>query len=144
MPKSTSASNAILNLIYRAVAWANIADNADTAPLTNMYISLHTASPGVGGDQQTNEANFGGYQRVAVVRTTSGWSAPSLGQIANSGLLQFDECTSGSNNITHVALGTAASGAGSILHFGALSEARTVSSGIRAQFAAAQLTVTES
>ncbi len=28
MPKSTAAANAIINLIYRATAWANIADNS--------------------------------------------------------------------------------------------------------------------
>lgn len=28
MPKSTDACNRILNLMYRATAWANVADNA--------------------------------------------------------------------------------------------------------------------
>lgn len=32
MPKSTSASNSILALVYNATAWANVADNASASP----------------------------------------------------------------------------------------------------------------
>ena len=57
---------------------------------------------------------------------------------------QFVECGGGSNVITHVAIGTEASGAGLVLYAGALTAPRTVSSGIQPQFAAGSLTVTES
>ena len=44
MPKSTDACNRILNLMYRATAWANVADNAASSPLTNVVVALHSAT----------------------------------------------------------------------------------------------------
>ena len=48
MPKSTATCNSIVNLMYRATAWANVADNASSSPLTNTYVSLHTATLSAG------------------------------------------------------------------------------------------------
>jgi hypothetical protein len=103
---------------------------------------LHTATPGAGGDQTTNEANFGSYARVAVTAAT-GFSAASAGATANTGLIQFPECSSGSNTVTYVAIGTASSGAGQLLYFGALTSSRDISTGIQAQFAISALTASE-
>ena len=44
MPKATAVCNSIINLMYRAVAWANMADNAASSPVTNVTVALHTAS----------------------------------------------------------------------------------------------------
>lgn len=136
MPKGTSTANDTINALLRAVdpAWRSGATR---------YISLHTASPGAGGDQTTNEATFGAYARVAVTAAT-GFSAASGGVTANTGLIQFPECTSGSNTVTYVAIGTAASGAGQLIYFGALTSSRDISTGIQAQFAISALTATES
>lgn len=136
MPKGTTTANDTINAILRAVdpAWRSGATR---------YVSLHTASPGAGGDQTTNEATFGAYARVAVTAAT-GFSAASGGATANTGLIQFPECTSGSNTVTFVAIGTDASGAGQLLYFGALTASRDISTGIQAQFAASALTATES
>lgn len=143
MPKSTATCNSILALIFNSTAWADIAENDTSAPATNLYLSLHTASPS-GDDQTSNEATYGGYARIAVSRNgTGGWDAPSGGATANAALAQFAECSSGSNVITHVSIGTASSGAGHILYSGALSASRTISSGIQPQFADSALTVTE-
>ena len=46
MPKSTSVCNSILALIYNATPWANIADNAVSAPITNIHMALATDSYG--------------------------------------------------------------------------------------------------
>jgi hypothetical protein len=143
MPKSSTFSEDILNLIFRATAIANIADNASSSPLTSLYLSLHTADPGIGGSQTTNEATYGGYARLAVSRSGTGWDAAASQQVVNAALAQFAECTSGSNTITHVAIGTAASGAGKVLYAGALSASRAISSGIQPQFADSALTVQE-
>lgn len=107
--------NDIMKLIFNAVAIANIADNAATSPLTNLYISLHTADPGASGDQTTNEISYTGYARVAVVRTTSGWTvtANSASPVA---AITFPASTGGTGGtVTHAAIGTAASGAGKLL-----------------------------
>lgn len=144
MAKSTSAANSILALIFNATAWADIAQDDGSGPITDLYISLHTADPGVGGSQLTNEAAYTGYARLAVARTTGGWAVPSGGSTNNAALAQFAECTAGSATVTHVAIGKASSGAGLVLYAGALNASRAISAGIQPQFAASALVVTES
>jgi len=143
MPKSTTFANDVLGLIYRAAAIADLADNDATSPATTLYIRLHTGALAAGDPGNTNEATYGGYAALAVARSGAGWSAPSGGSLDNAALLQFAECTSGTNTITHVSINKAASGTGACLHSGALAASRTVSAGIQPQFAAAALVVTE-
>lgn len=143
MPKSTATCNSILALIFNATAWADIAENDTSSPAGNLYLSLHTADPGVGNDQQTNETAYTNYVRIAVVRTTSGWAVPSSGATSNAALAQFAQCGVTGATLTHVAIGTASSGAGTVLYAGALSSSLTVSNGIQPQFAAGALDVTE-
>ena len=144
MPKSTSASNSILALIFNATAWADIAENDSSSPATNLYLSLHTADPGVGGSQTTNETAYTNYARIAIARTTGGWDAPSGGATANAALAQFAQCGASGATLTHVAIGTASSGAGLVLYAGALTSSLAVANGIQPQFAAGALDVTES
>ncbi len=144
MPKSTSASNSILALIFNATTWNNIAENDSTSPATNLYLSLHTADPGVGGSQTTNETSYTNYARIAVARTTSGWDVPSSGATANAALAQFAQCGASGATLTHVAIGTDSSGTGLVLYAGALTSSLAVANGIQPQFAAGALDVTES
>lgn len=109
---------------------------------TNLYISLHTGDPGEGGNQTTSECAYGSYARQTVARDATGWDI-SGNQASNDDLIQFPEATSGSETVTHVAIGTAVSGTGQILYKGALSSSRSVSTGIQPQFAANALVVTE-
>lgn len=37
----------ILGLIFNATAISGLADNASASPLTNLYVALHTADPGL-------------------------------------------------------------------------------------------------
>jgi hypothetical protein len=74
MSLGNSTENNLLKLLYNAVAWANVADNAASSPLTNIHVALHSADPGEAGDQTTSEAAYTGYTRVAVARTTGGWA----------------------------------------------------------------------
>lgn len=143
MPKSTATCNSILALIFNATAWADIAENDSSAPATNMYLSLHTADPGVGNNQTTNETAYTNYVRIAVARTTGGWDAPASGATANAALAQFAQCGVTGATLTHVAIGTASSGAGTVLYAGALSSSLAVANGIQPQFAAGALDVTE-
>lgn len=144
MPKATTtASNRILALIFNATAWANMADNAATAPFTNLYLSLHTADPGVGGSQLTNETSYTNYVRIPIARTTGGWAVPASGSTNNVALAQFAQCGVTGATITHVAIGTSVSGAGAVLYAGALNSPLAVANLIQPQFSAAALTVTE-
>lgn len=144
MPKSTLTCNSILALIFNATAWADIAENDSSSPLTSLYLSLHTADPGVGNSQLTNEAAYTNYARIPIARTTGGWDVPAGGATANAALAQFAQCGVTGATLTHVAIGTAASGAGTVLYAGALSSSLAVANGIQPQFAAGALDVTES
>lgn len=143
MPKATAICNSIVNLMYRATAWANVADNAAASPLTNTYVSLHTANLTAGtGTQTDSETAYTDYARQAVARST-GWSAASSGATQNAATISFPQCGVTGATITHVATGTASSGAGASWHYGALNSSLAVSSGITPQFAAGALTITE-
>ena len=142
MPKATNTSNNLLKLLFNATAWANIADNAAASPLTSLYISLHTADSGVGGGQTTNETTYTNYDRVAVARTSGGWTV-TANSAANAALAQFAQCGVTGATITHVAIGTASSGAGNVLYAGALNSSLAVANGIQPQFAASALATTE-
>lgn len=144
MPKSTPTCNSIINLMYRATAWANVADNASSSPLTNTHVSLHTADLTAGTNTQTqNETAYTNYARQPVARST-GWSAASGGATDNAATISFPQCGASGATLTHVAVGTASSGAGTVWHYGALNSSLAVSNGITPQFAAGALTVTES
>ena len=128
MSKGNTFENDLLKLIFNAVAIANIADNAASSPLTNLRVSLHTADPGEAGAQNTSEATYGAYARVNVARTTAGWTVTnnSVSPVAN---ISFPAATSGTNTITHAAIGTATSGAGKILYKGTVTPNLSVSAG---------------
>jgi hypothetical protein len=144
MPKSTATCNAIINLMYSATDWANVADDAAAAPFTNVYVSLHTGNLTAGTNTQTDlETAYTNYARQAVARST-GWDAASGGATANDATISFPQCGVTGATLTHVATGTAVSGAGTVWHFGALNASLAVSSGITPQFAAGSLTITES
>lgn len=132
--------NDLMKLIFNAAAIANIADNAATSPLTNLYVGLHTADPGETGNETTNETSYTGYARVAVARTSGGWTV-TANQAVNAGTITFGACTAGTPTITHAHVGTASSGTGKILFSGALTASLAVSPGITPSFAASALTV---
>jgi hypothetical protein len=130
MSKGNTFENDILKLIFNATAIANIADNAATSPLTNLYVSLHTGDPGEAGDQTTNECNYTSYARIAVARTTGGWTVTSnsVSPVANIDFANPSNATNLPQTATHAAVGTAASGTGKILYKGALSPTIAITS----------------
>lgn len=109
--------------------------------ITSLYLSLHTGDPGEAGDQTTSEATYTSYARVAVSRSASGWTV-SGATATNAALIQFPQCTGGSNTITHVAIGTASSSTGQVLISGALNSSLSVSNLIQPQIAPGSLTFT--
>lgn len=129
MSKGNTFENDLLKLIFNATAIANIADNAASSPLTNLYVSLHTADPGEAGDQTTNETTYTSYARVAVARTSGGWTVTgnSVSPVAN---IDFPACTGGTATITHFAVGVASSGTGYLLYSGTVTPNISVSSGV--------------
>ena len=130
MSKSDTFENDLLKLIFNATAIANIADNAASSPLTNLYVALHTADPGESGTQSTSEISYTGYARVAVARTSSGWTITtnSVSPVAD---ITFGQMTAGSGGTaTYASVGVASSGATKILYSGALSPSQVVANGV--------------
>lgn len=142
MAKGNTWSANILKLLFQAVATANIADNAASSPLTNLYVSLHTANPGATGNQQTSEAAYTGYLRVAVARTSGGW-AISGQTITPVATIVFPAATAGSETETYFGVGTASSGAGILLYSGAISPTIAVANGVTPELTTAS-TIIES
>lgn len=119
-----------LKLLFNATAFANIADNAAGSPLTNLYVALHTADPGDGGSQTTNEVTTGQYAlyaRVAVARTSGGWTVTATGSPAVTSVSPVATVAFPTTNATgtgctasYFSVGTDISGAGHLLYAGAI------------------------
>jgi hypothetical protein len=143
MSKGNTFINDLLKLIFNATAIANIADNAGTSPLTNLFVALHTASPGAGGAQNVNEAAYTGYGRATVARTTGGWTAASAQSTSPVATIAFAAATAGSETETHFSIQTTVSGtAGKIICFGTITPNIPVSNGTTPQLTTAT-TITE-
>lgn len=139
-----TAETDLLELIFQAVTWNNIAENDSTSPATNFYVSLHTASPGETGSQTTSETTYGSYARQAVARTTAGWTV-SGNTADNAGAITFPEATSGPSTVTHWGIGLSLTGAGTLLAYGTVdtpTSGLVVNTGVQPQFAAGALDIT--
>lgn len=136
MSKGDTFENDWLKLIFNATAIANIADNAATAPLTTLYISLHTADPGEAGNQTTSETTYTSYARVSVARTTGGWTVTN-NSVSPAATISFPQATGGTATITHFAVGTASTGTGKILYKGTVTPNIAVSTGVTPQLTTA-------
>lgn len=142
MGKGATFENDFLKLIFNGTGIANIADNTATSPLTNLYLSLHTADPTSAGNQTSNEATYTGYARVAVARTTSGFTVTG-NSVSPVGTISFPACTGGTNTISYLGVGTASSGSGKLLYSGTVTPNISVASGVTPQLTTAT-TITES
>lgn len=112
---------AVLNATFTGT-WATIALNATTSPATNLYVSLHNAAPGNGGSQNTNETAYTNYARVAVARSSGGWtvttgSGTTFSSVANAAAITFPACGATGDTLTHFGIGLASSGAGTLLYW---------------------------
>jgi hypothetical protein len=112
-------ANDLLELITQGVAIANLADNAASAPLTDLYFALHTADPSA-GNQTTSELSYTGYGRVAVVRSAGGFTVTG-NVLTLVAAVVFGACTVGTGTALYASIGTASSGAGKLLIVGSLS-----------------------
>jgi len=127
--KSNTLENDLLLLLFNATTIANLADDAASSPLTNLFVALHTSDPGEAGDQTTNEIAYTSYARVAVPRSSSGWTV-SANSVSPAGNIDFPLGTGGSGTATHFSVGTLVSGAGIILYYGAITPSIVCGNGV--------------
>lgn len=114
------------------------ADNAAFTGAT-IWVSLCTADPGETGTAVTNEATYTGYGRASITKATGLSRTGST--VSNVATVSWPACTGGTNTITHFALVSSASGAGTIYAKGAFTASLAVSTGITPQSSAGVLTV---
>jgi hypothetical protein len=137
MPKSNTFSSLVINNLFL--------DNNPVTLGNEFYISLHTANP-VGGNQLTSEATYTNYARQFVDRSGSGWNLSQNGsgnwRVNNQTDIVFPAAGSGPQTITHVGVGTAASGAGVLLYIGTIADG-DVDVGVTPKILSGQLTITE-
>lgn len=140
--KGNTFINDYLKLMLNATPIANIADNAASSPFTNLYLALAIATLAATADQTTSEAAYTSYARVAVARTTGGFTAASAQVSALVAAATFPQATGGSETETYASLGTASSGTGKVMYFGPVSPTLAVANGVTPQLTTAT-TVTE-
>jgi hypothetical protein len=133
---SDTTENAILNLVFRATAWANYADNAATSPETNIVVALATADYTDSGTLSSNETTYTSYARVNVARST-GWNAASGGSTSPAATISFPAGTGGSGTVTHFATGKSGGGAAAVLWYGTVSPNIVTGNGVTPQLSTA-------
>ncbi len=145
MSKSNAFENAVLLLLFNNTNIANVGDATGlrgSSTAGSLYVGFHTADPGEGGSQTTNETSYGAYARVAVARSGAGWTV-SGNAVTNAANITAPQCTSGSATLTHWSIGTDSSGAGTLLYKGALSASIAVATGVSPRINSGSTFVTE-
>ena len=145
MSKSNAWENALLLLLFQNTNAANIGDATGLRGSTvagSLYLSLHTADPTEGGTQTTSEIAYTSYARVAVARSAAGFTV-TADSVALAVAASFPAGTGGSGTATHFGIGTALSGAGSLLYSGTVTPNIVCGNGITPQLTTAAGLVTE-
>lgn len=144
MSAANELETALLSLIFNNQNASNIGDATGLVGSTangSFYVGLHTGDPGEAGDQTTSEAAYTSYARVAVARTSGGWTV-SGNTVSNAAAINFPACTGSSANVTHYSIGANSSGTGHLYFSGALDNTLAISNGITPSFAIGDLTIT--
>lgn len=132
MSKSNAWENALALLVFNNTNAANIGDATGlrgSSTAGSLYLSIHTADPGEAGDQTTSEVTYTSYARVAVARSSGGFTI-TANAIALAANADFPAGTGGSGTATYFGIGTAASGAGVLLYSGAISPSIVCGNGV--------------
>lgn len=135
-----TAEGDLLKLLFQNTNWALLGDATGLRGSTtagSFFISLHTATLSGTSTQTSSEAAYTSYARVAVARSSGGWtvtgSAPTTSE--NAAAVTFPAATGGTETETYAMIGRDTSSTGESMFWGALSSSLAVSSGITPSFA---------
>jgi hypothetical protein len=147
MSMSDAAEADLLKLLFQNTTWANLGDVTGvvgSGGAGSLYVALHTADPTDTGNQTSNEIAYTNYVRVAVARSSGGWTVSGTAptQVANAAIVGFAQCGVTGATATHFSIGRASSGTGEILVSGALTSSLAISNGITPSFAIGTLVAT--
>lgn len=135
-----TAESDLLILLFQNTNWANVGDATGLRGSTtagSFYVELSTGALSGTSTQSTTEAAYTGYGRVAVARSSGGWtvtgSNPTTAE--NAAAVTFGADTVGSETETDCSIGRDAAGAGEVIVWGPLTASLAVSPGITPSFA---------
>lgn len=144
---SNAAESDTLKLLFQNTNFANMGDATGvrgSSTAGSFYNGLHTTSPGQAGTQSTNEATYTSYARVAVARSSGGFtvtgSNPTTAE--NAAAITYPSATGGTETEQFSSIGQEASGAGEVYFIVTLTSSLAVSNGITPSFAINAQTVT--
>lgn len=124
MSFGNTSENELLLLYYQNANIANIGDATGLRGSTtagSFHVALHTANPGETGDQSTSEISYTGYARVAVARTSGGFTVTNNSVSFNANV-DFPQRTDNGAAVVarFFSWGTVSSGAGKIIQYGVI------------------------
>lgn len=133
MSLTNAAETAILLLLFENANWANVGDVTGLRGSTtagSWHVSLHTADPGEAGNQTTSEISYTGYARVAVARSSAGWTVTGASVVPDANI-DFGAMTGGAGGtVTHFGIGTDASGVGNLIFKGTVTPNIVTTTGV--------------
>jgi predicted aconitase len=128
--KSNAFETALLGLIFNASSIALLAQTASTGGTTLLYVALHTADPtdSASSGQATAECSYTNYVRVAVDRSSSGWtvSGSSVHPTTN---ISFAQAGS-TDTVTHFSVAWTTISTAPILYAGTVTPNIAVANGV--------------
>jgi hypothetical protein len=142
--KSNVWETAILNLLFNATSYAGICQDSSGGGNANVYVALHTADPtdAASSGMGTSEATYTSYARVAVERSSSGWTV-SGSSVHPTTTISFPQATGGTDTITHFSVGLSTNSTADHLYAGTVTPNISVSNGVTPQLTTATA-ITES
>jgi hypothetical protein len=144
--KSTVMATEMVAHFFLNAAMAGIGDASGLQPSAvpgNLYLEIHSATPGVGGTQATNEMAYAGYNRVAIPRTSGGWTQNTT-TVVNAAIASMGtNAAEGTVTSSHLSIGDDPSGAGKLRYLNALSKPWTIIAGMTPRFLVAEIAAWE-
>lgn len=136
--KGNTFINDYLKLLLNATTITGIAVNDTGTPLTNLIMGLSTGTLSASSTQTSTEAAYTSYARVAIARTTGGFTAATAQSSVLVATCSFPAATGGTETETYAMLGTDnTASTGKNLYFGPISPSLAVSNGVTPQLSTA-------
>jgi hypothetical protein len=136
--KSNTWETGILALVFNGTSLATLCQDSSSGAITNLTVALHTADPtdAASSGMRTSECAYTSYTRVAVERSSSGWTV-SGSTVNPTTTISFPQATGGSETVTHFSVGLSTVSTADILYYGTVSPNISVSNGVTPQLTTA-------
>ena len=140
--KTSTFETLLLNHIFNNANIPGIGDSTGirgSSVAGSLYIGLANDTQQVNDINSGQEAQYSGYSRIAVSRSSDGWVVTG-NQVYNKEHISFPICISGNETIRYVNIFTASSG-GTRLYWGILNDDLLVSTDVTPNFSPGSLAI---